>query len=90
MLIKSVSEKGFLKSEALRGLNHLPNQWNEGALEVLCNQTQAMNANISELSIRLLSEMVQNNKEFEANGKFLKSLSHNLNGKRSVVQKRAK
>jgi hypothetical protein len=42
------------------------------------------------LAIKLLSEMIQNNKKYEVDGKFLKSLSHNLNGKRAVLQKRAK
>lgn len=34
--------------------------------------------------------MIQNNKKYESDGKFLKNLSHNLNGKRAVLQKRAK
>lgn len=34
--------------------------------------------------------MIQNNKEYESDDKFLKNLSHNLNGKRAVLQKRAK
>ena len=55
LMNKSVSEKGFLKSQALKGLNQLPTKWSDGALEELCLQTQAQNGHISELSIRLLS-----------------------------------
>jgi hypothetical protein len=87
---KSVSEKGFLRSTALKGLNFLPQQWNDGALDELCVQTQAINGQISELAIKLLAEMVQNKKDYEADGKLLKNISQNLNGKRAVLQKRAK
>lgn len=34
--------------------------------------------------------MVQNNKNYKSDGKFLKNLSHNLNGNRAILQKRAK
>ena len=34
--------------------------------------------------------MLQNKKDYEINGIFLKNLSLNLNGKRAVVQKKAK
>lgn len=88
--MKSVSEKGFLRSQAQKGLSFLPLQWNEGALEELCIQTQAANGQISELAIKLLAEMVQNRKTFESDGRFLKNLSINLNGKRAVLQKRAR
>lgn len=33
LMSKSVSEKGFLKSQALKGLNHLPKHWNPWVLE---------------------------------------------------------
>ena len=88
--MKTVSEKGFIKTQATNGLNHITTKWNEGALEELCNQTQSANGQISELAIKLLSEMIQNNKNYEADGRFLKNLSHNLNGKRAILQKRAK
>ena len=90
MITKSVSEKNFLKSQAIRGLNHITFKWNDGALEELCNQTQSANGQISELAIKLLSEMIQHNKNYESDDKFLKNLSQNLNGKRAVLQKRAK
>jgi hypothetical protein len=60
LMSKSVSEKGFLKAQALKGLNHLPSHWNPWALEELCVQTQALNGQISELAIRLISEMLEN------------------------------
>ena len=53
-------------------------------------QTESANGQISEFAIKLLSEMIQNNKKYESDGKFLKRLSHNLNGKRAVLQKRAR
>lgn len=34
--------------------------------------------------------MIANKEDYEADGKFLKNLSHNLNGKRAVLQKKAK
>lgn len=55
MIVKSASEKSFLKHEALKGLNFVPNKWNEGALEEFCSQTQANNGHISELAIKLLA-----------------------------------
>jgi hypothetical protein len=87
---KSVSEKGFLKAQALKGINALPRKWNEAALDELCLHTQAANGQISELAIRLVGEMLENNKNWQVDGRFLKSLSSNLNGKRSVVQKKAR
>ena len=59
-------------------------------MEELCDQTESINGQISEYAIKLLSDMIQNNKKYEADGKFLKRLSHNLNGKRAVLQKRAR
>jgi hypothetical protein len=90
MMAKSVSEKAFIRTQAVEGLNALPKQWNQGAFDELGSQTQSANGQISELAIRLLVEMVQNNKKYEADGKFLKILSQNLNGKRAVLQKKAK
>ena len=58
MIIKSVSEKGFIKNQAIKGLNHITKKWNEGAIEELCNQTQSANGQISELAIKILSEMI--------------------------------
>ena len=54
-MTKSVSEKTFLKNQAIRGLNFLPGKWSEGALEELCAQTQSANGHISELAIKLLA-----------------------------------
>lgn len=34
--------------------------------------------------------MIENNKEYETDSKFLKNLSGNINGKRAVLQKQAK
>lgn len=90
LMTKSVSEKGFLKTQAMKALNHLPKRWNEAALDELCQHTQSANGQISELAIRLVSEMLESNKEWHVDGKFLKSLSFNLNGKRSFVQKKAR
>lgn len=90
LMAKSVSEKGFLKAQALKGANTLPLRWNEAALDELCQHTQAANGHISELAIRLVGEMLENNKAWQADGRFLKSLSSNLNGKRAVVQKKAR
>lgn len=90
LLTKSVSEKGFIRNEATRGLSFIPSKWNDGALEELCLQTQSLNGQISELSIKLLAEMIQNNKAYQSDDKFLKNLSLNINGKRAVLQKRAK
>jgi formate dehydrogenase maturation protein FdhE len=90
LMAKSVSEKGFLKSQALKGANALPRKWNEAALDELCLHTQAANGQISELAMRLVGEMLENNKEWRVDGKFLKSLSGNLNGKRALVQKKAR
>jgi hypothetical protein len=59
-------------------------------LDELCHHTQSANGQICELAIRLVSEMLENNKDWHVDGKFLKSLSSNLNGKRSFVQKKAR
>ena len=90
LLLKSASEKAFIRNEATRGLSFIPSKWNDGALEELCQQTQSLNGQISELSIKLLADMIQNNKSYESDDKFLKNLSQNINGKRAVLQKRAK
>lgn len=66
LLGKSVSEKGFLRNQALKGLNSIPTKWSEGALQEFCAQTQAQNGQISELAIRLMAEMVENNKNYES------------------------
>jgi hypothetical protein len=58
LMAKSVSEKGFLKAQALKGANALPRRWNEGALDELCLHTSAANGVISELAIRLVGEML--------------------------------
>jgi hypothetical protein len=71
-------------------LSYLPKRWNEAALDELCQHTQAANGQISELAIKLVGEMLESNKNWQVDGKFLKSLSFNLNGKRSVVQKKAR
>ena len=55
MINKSVSEKAFIKNQAIRGLNHIALKWNQGALEELCTQTESINGQISELAIKLLS-----------------------------------
>lgn len=55
LLAKSVSEKTFLKNQALKGLNNVPSRWNDGALEEFCSQTQAQNGQISELAIKLMA-----------------------------------
>ncbi len=90
LFCKSVSEKGFLKAQALKAIAYLPSRWSAYALEELCIQTHAQNGTISELAIKVLSDMIQNRKEWEADGKFLKSLSGSLVGKRAVVQRKAK
>ena len=90
LMTKSVSEKGFLKSQALKGLNYLPKRWNVSALDELCLHTQSQNGQISELAIKLVGDMLENNKNWQSDDKFLKSLSSNLNGKRSFVQKKAR
>lgn len=55
LMVKSVSEKGFLKAQALKALGFLPLKWNEGAFEELCEQTHAANGQISELAIKLVA-----------------------------------
>jgi hypothetical protein len=52
--------------------------------------TKSNNGNISELAIKTLNQMLDHNQETEISEKFLKDLSYNINGKRSVVQKQAK
>jgi hypothetical protein len=54
------------------------------------NLTRSNNASISELAIKTINQMLEHNKETEVSEKFLKDLSFNINGKRSVVQKQAK
>ena len=54
MIAKSVSEKAFIKNQAIKGLNCMVKKWNYGALEELCTQTQVLNGQISELAIKLL------------------------------------
>jgi c-di-GMP-related signal transduction protein len=39
MMVKSTSEKAFIKNQALKGLNSMIKKWNYGALEELCAQT---------------------------------------------------
>lgn len=54
VMLKSVSEKAFIKNQAIKSLNCMAKKWNYGALEELCVQTQALNGQISELAIKLL------------------------------------
>ena len=56
--MKSNSEKGFIKAQALKGLNSLTLKWSQPALEELCVHTQSINGQISELSIKLIGEML--------------------------------
>lgn len=62
LFTKSVSEKSFLKSQALKAINTIPTKWNQYVLDELCRQTQAQNGNISELAIKIMAEMLENNK----------------------------
>lgn len=62
LFVKSVSEKGFLKTQALRAINCIPNNWNPYFLEELCEQTQSQNGVISELAIKVMCELLENNK----------------------------
>lgn len=90
LFVKSVSEKGFLKSLALKSISFIPKKWNPFILEELCVQTQAQNGQISELAIKIMYDMIENNKISEVDQRFLKNLSNNINGKRAVVQKKAR
>lgn len=54
MMAKTASEKAFIRNQALKGLSSMTKKWNQGALEELCTQTQALNGQISELAIKLL------------------------------------
>lgn len=90
LMSKSVSEKGFLKTQANKALAHLPAKWNPWAFEELCVHTQSPNGVISELAIKLVGEMLDHKKDYEVDSRFLKNLSSNLNGKRAVVQKKAR
>lgn len=90
LMSKSVSEKGFLKTQANKALSLLPPKWNPWAFEELCLHTQAANGVISELAIKLVGEMLEHKKDYEVDSRFLKNLSSNLNGKRAVVQKKAR
>jgi post-segregation antitoxin (ccd killing protein) len=88
--MKSVSEKGFLKNEAIKAINSIPSISNPAVTEELMNLTKSANGNISELAIKTINLMLEKNKETDVSEKFLKDLSYNINGKRSVVQKQAK
>jgi hypothetical protein len=90
LFMKSVSEKGFLKNEAIKAINSIPSISNPAVTEELMNLTKSANGNISELAIKTINLMLEKNKETDVSEKFLKDLSYNINGKRSVVQKQAK
>ena len=47
IFVKSTSEKGFLKSQALRGINTLPKKYNPYLVGELGNLTQSNNGNIA-------------------------------------------
>lgn len=74
----------------MKAINKIPESWNLGILDELMNQTKSNNGSISELAITIINKMLQKNKYEEIDDKFLKDLSFNINGKRSVVQKQAK
>lgn len=46
-MTKTISDKGFLKNEAVSGLSYVVLKWNEGAFEELCSQTESNNGLIS-------------------------------------------
>jgi hypothetical protein len=90
LFVKSVSEKGFLKSEALKAIALIPNIKSSHVTEELMNLTKSLNASISELAIKTVNLMLEKNCSTEVSQQFLKDLSFNINGKRTVVQKQAK
>ena len=59
-------------------------------LKELSALTQSNNGNISELGIKVLGEFMENNKTKEVDGEFLGILAKNIEGKRSILQKRGK
>ena len=59
-------------------------------LKELSVQTQSNNGNISELGIKILVEYMENNQTKEVDGEFLGILAKNIEGKRSILQKRGK
>lgn len=54
LFVKSVSEKGFLRSLAQKAIRFIPLKSNPCILEELCSQTQAANGVISELAIKTM------------------------------------
>ena len=90
LFTKAVCEKNFLRTEALKGLNVLPKKNNPYIISQLNMQTESHNGTICELAIKLLCEYMNNNQIIEVDQQFLRALSRNINGKRSVVQKKSK
>lgn len=87
---KTVSEKGFLKKEALKAVNFLPKKYNPSFTLELSALTQSNNGSISELAITKLCDFIELNKICEFDHTFYQILSINLEGKRAVLQKKAK
>ena len=87
---KTVSEKGFLKREAKKAVGFLTRKYNPCLVEELSSFTQSHHSSISEEAIRILCEYLEFNKVSEFSPGFYRILSINLDGKRAVLQKRAK
>lgn len=85
---KTVSEKAFLRKEALGAVERLPKKYNPHLLLEISNQILSLNGQISELGAKILCDYVENNKITEVNGDFLTLLMRTINGKRAVLQKK--
>ena len=90
LFTKSVSEKGFLKKEALKSINKLGKKNNPHLRKELALQTQSNNGAISELGIRVMGEFMDSNQVKEVDEEFLSILAKNMAGKRAVLEKKGR
>lgn len=90
LFTKTVSEKSFIKKEALSAVDQMANKYNPFLLEEIAKQTLSLNSHISELGAKILVLYIENNKISQLNGQFLSVLIKIINGKRAVVQKKGK
>ena len=71
----------------MKAIVKMPNSWNKGTIDELMNQTKSNNGQISELAIKTVNLTVEKHSYKDLDEGFLRDLSFNINGKRSVIQK---
>lgn len=68
----------------------MPKKTNPHLLTEIGKYTQSNNGNIAELAIKTMADYTENNKIDFVNDEFLSLLAKNIEGKRSILQKKGK